>query len=172
MLKFAFLYFIILLNINPLDASGTNPCHDYYLSLCEMDYNEKSNSLEISIRVFNDDLEKAVFNFNKGQIYDVYGKPTDESTNKIKEYLFSKFSVRFDNRAASTPEFVGWETQEGAIWSYLEIKNAGNFKSITVRNSLLMEIFERQKNLIYLKKNNTEKSVILVKDKAISTITI
>jgi len=172
MIKFALLYFVILLNFTPLGALSSNPCHDYYLSLCELVYNEKSQSLEISIRILSDDLEKAVFHFNNGRIYDPAGKKNEESNNEIAAYLLSKFSVQFDNKAASKPEFIGWETQEGAAWCYLEIKNVSSFRSVTVHNSLLMEMFERQKNLIYLKKNNTEKSVILVKDKTYSIITI
>lgn len=42
--------------------------HDFHTSLTEINYNSQSRSLELSVRVFTDDLELALTNFNKGQL--------------------------------------------------------------------------------------------------------
>ena len=49
-------------------------------------------------------------------------------------------------------EYIGKETSEDlqAIWCYLEIINIESIKSIRVENSLLMELFDDQKNIIHI----------------------
>lgn len=42
--------------------------HDFHTSLTEINFNPKSKSLELSVRVFTDDLETALTNFNKGKL--------------------------------------------------------------------------------------------------------
>lgn len=172
MLRFLFLYFFAIHFFVHSSAMIKNCYHDFYLSICEIEYNEINHSFEICIRVFNDDLEKAVCQFNKVGNNDKYENQKACSDEKIKNYLLSKITFSLDNNQPRVPDFIGWETKEGTAWCYLELKNIDNFTTLGISCTMLTEMFERQKNLIYLKKNKAEKSVILDKEKTFCVIVL
>ena len=49
-----------------------------------------------------------------------------------------------------TYNFIGKEISEDlvAVWCYLEIENIERFNKIHVKNNILLEVFEDQKNII------------------------
>ncbi|MFT7603922.1 MAG: hypothetical protein ACI8VT_001490, partial [Saprospiraceae bacterium] len=60
-------------------------------------------------------------------------------------------------------EFIGKEQSEDlqAVWCYLEVTNIKFFNSIEVTNSLLMEVFEDQKNIVHIKAPDNKQGYFL-----------
>ena len=51
-------YILFSLSIPALfDSADVDLAHDIHMSRCDIDYNKEASSLEISIRIFLDDLE-------------------------------------------------------------------------------------------------------------------
>ena len=47
---------------------------------------------------------------------------------------------------------------------YLELESIPSFKSIELKNTILFDLFEKQQNIIHLKKGLNKRSFILRKD--------
>jgi len=123
--------------------------HPFHVSVSEIFYNEKNESFEITMKVFTDDLENALRAYSK---YDIYlDDNLDEKgiSKWIREYLQLNFSLEVNGQKVE-PLFLGAEAEMDAVWCYLEVRDIRNIKSIHVHNSVLMELFPDQVNLVHV----------------------
>ncbi len=65
--------------------------HDFHTSLAEVHYNQAAQTLEVSLRVFTDDLESALSKENGGKVIRVTEDKAADSF--IQTYLSRYFSV-------------------------------------------------------------------------------
>lgn len=151
--------------------SNAFPKHDFYLSICEIIYKQDKELLEISLRFFADDFEKAIANYNNTAIYTKSGIKTEKSDEQIYNYLKEHFLIFDSKNQIMDYEFIGWEIEKELCWCYVEAKSK-SFNQLKLENNLLTEMFARQKNLVYLKSGNKETSIILDKDNKTGVLTL
>lgn len=121
--------------------------HKYYLSLTEVHVNTEKHTLDVSSKLFIDDLE-----FELGKIAN---KKIDLSTStKNKEvevllfnYLNKNFKVNVGGDLQKM-EYVGYEVENDAVWCYMEVTNFKGAGTVSILNSLLYQSFPEQSNLI------------------------
>lgn len=131
--------------------------HPYFLSVTEIEYQPQEKSIQIASKIFTDDFEDALRNeFNvKIEILSATEKKKNEALINMYFQKHLKLSV---NGKPVQFEMVGFEKQEEAIWTYLEVKNISGFKTITVFNDLLYQYRQDQINIIHCKYNTERKS--------------
>ena len=141
------LCFIVLLNV----------LHPFYVSVIDINHNAKERSVEVSIKVFSDDLE-TVLKKQGGTLIDL-SKPGSKpiADKAINQYIQSKLQIQIDGKALSL-NYIGYEIQEESVWCYFESPNINSVKKINVRCSLLYEWQQQQINIIHTKVNGIEKS--------------
>lgn len=137
--------------------------HPLHLSVCEITHNPEANSLEITQRIFADDLEDALRN-RFGRKVDVYNPADPEILSEmIGDYVQQNFRISLDGRPIQL-NYLGYETEEDAIWVYLEVPKVKNFKKISIRNTVFFEMFDDQLNLMNIKKEGSIRSLKLEPD--------
>jgi len=129
-----------------------------------MEHNAETNSIEVSHRIFLDDLEVGLKKFHELERLDTY-KPADpdELDKLIGEYLKKKVFVVV-NGQDKTFNFLGSELEGDARWCYYEIEDVSSIKEIEVTNVALMDVFDDQQNIVHMKNNGVMKSYKLDKD--------
>lgn len=139
--------------------------HKFYVSVTNVNYSEKDDALQITSRVFIDDLESVLM-----ERYDLEAHltPDDESPlaeEYLEKYLRTKFTVEVDGATASY-DYIGKKYDQDVIVFYLEVPKVDlpNKKSIQVQNELLTDLFDEQQNIVHFKVNNTKKSFVLMKE--------
>ena len=144
--------------------------HKYYVSTSLFNFTE-SNSVEITVRIFKDDLSSLM----EGKYSNEYNSNSDlDSTliqSKIREYLETNISIYFDN-IKYHPKYLGTENKKDLIVCYLELEKIPISNIIKLENKILFELFLDQKNIIHVKKNNNKQSFILTKDNSDYTLDI
>ena len=144
--------------------------HPLHLSVCDIFHNSEKNTLEITQRIFADDLEDALRNRSNGKV-DVFNPKNPEILSQlIGEYVQENFELLLNSRPIEV-NYLGYEVEEDAIWVYQEAPKVRNFKSITVRSTLFFEMFDDQLNLINVKKNDTIRSLKIQEDNKQSSLT-
>ena len=149
-------YFLFLLLV-PLGAFTT---HKYYISLCEVEYVEKHQSIQIVIGIFLDDLE---FTLNKNHAATLNLATPEELANidvYYEEYLNEHLKITVNNSAESY-EYIGKEYDGDLVRFYLEITNIQHLNSLKILNTALFRDFERQQNIIKIKVNKYHKTFYL-----------
>lgn len=138
--------------------------HPFYVSICQIDYNRENESLEISLKIFIDDIEEIMEKEGVGRLYLGEVKENKESDKYISRYLAQQFKIKVDGQETSL-EYLGKETDVDAIWCYMEGVGVSPFSSVEIRNSIFMEHIESQVNIVHVKQAGTEKSLMFNKDK-------
>ena len=158
--------FLFLLCILPLFAFNA---HKYYLSLTQIEYNTKSKSIEIIINVFIDDLETSLTKAYN-QKFELDTKKEIKNTDKyFREYLEQHLLFKIDNKKVQY-NYIGKEYDGDVVFFYLEIKDIKDVKEISIHNTILIDEFPDQQNLIKSKVYKKHKSVLLTKKKQNATL--
>ncbi len=154
-MKFLSLFLILL----PLSFGY----HDYYISLTEMEYNPQNATLEISIRAFTEDLE---FALEESTLLDLElnsEREHPQATYYLGEYFKKHFEIN-QNDSPKKYRILGHEYEGEATWTYIEVEKIQEEDlNFSIRNSLLMDYFEEQTNMINFKINKKTKGAILSK---------
>lgn len=136
--------FILLLTASVL-LTAASPKHDYHVSVTQMQYNPGSKVFELSIRIFTDDLERALAQANNNKRFSINNK--DQNDTYVSAYLQQRFSLRDAQKRILPLRYVGKEQEEDATWVYLEIPFQLPFSGNSLQNSILTEIFDDQVNM-------------------------
>lgn len=136
--------------------------HDYHFGYTEVFYNKDNKSIEASIKLFTDDLNKGI-----KEEYDIDLKLNDalelsNSNEIIQKYLLKNLSFSVDSKVKEY-NYIGKEYEEDVIWIYLEVPKVKKIKEFQLRNSLLFDTYDDQKNRINVDLNNSIRSATLEK---------
>ncbi|RED98978.1 DUF6702 family protein [Marinoscillum furvescens] len=131
--------------------------HPYYVSVCDVVYDEDTQALQITHRIFLDDLEQAI-KPNHPTVSLL--TPSDERKAALTAYFNSHFALEC-NGEKSNYDFLGAEIEDDVIWCYLEVQNVKEIPKLRISNKILLEVFDDQKNLVHFKMPNDKKSFIL-----------
>jgi hypothetical protein len=142
----------------PATVKRADARHPLYISVTEMNYNATDKNLEISCKIFTDDFEKTLANSYKAKVD--LTKPADknEADRMVKEYVKSHLLLKIDNKAVPL-EFVGFEKENDAVWSYFEVQHISVApKKIDIVNSILYDTYDKQINLMHVSVGGNRKS--------------
>ena len=134
-----------------------NLLHPFFVSVTEIKQNPTNHSLEISCRMFSDDLEKALEKQFHVQLDVIKPKDKVQMNKLINEYVKKHLLIRADGKLLNYT-YVGYEIQEGAAWSYFEVKGIEPIKRVTIHNDLLYEQHPEQVNMMHVTIGSQRKS--------------
>ncbi len=138
------------------------PPHEFHISKCSIEYNEKESALQLTLHIFIDDLEEALRLQGADKLFICTEKESEKAEAYIYKYLQQKLKISLDDKAVSYT-FVGKEVSEDlvAVWCYLEVENIKPFTKLYVKNNTLLEAFDDQKNIISIKGPKNRKGYLL-----------
>ncbi len=138
------------LNIVSLHPLSQVEKHDFHVSLCEMNYEEDRNALEISLHLFADDIERALMQGGRRTLHLATEMEVDSANIYLERYLFEKFQVRANDQQLQW-NFLGKEKTDDfmGMWCYFEISNLPTTDEIEIVNEILFELFSDQKNILH-----------------------
>jgi hypothetical protein len=146
---FVLLQFVIL-NIN----------HPVHISICNIEYMQEKNVYNISIRLFTDDFENILNRQNQTNIK-FTGKDDFKNYGKIIEkYINNHFIFAVNEKNIfKTSDLNKIETKldENTVWLYYEVK-ATEGKKISIKNTLLNDLYNDQNNLFLFTYKNTQEA--------------
>ena len=136
--------------------------HPFYVSICQVDFNEQNQSLEISVKIFVDDLIEGLSEEGHSKLYIGEANEDAHADEYIYDYLNKSFRFKV-NDVDTEPTFVGKEMEKDVVWSYMEINNIAQLNKIEVNCNLLTDVFSDQSNIIQVNKNGKIKNLLLNK---------
>ena len=153
--------FLILLL--PLLAFTT--AHKFYVSVTNVTYSPKDDALQITSRVFIDDLEQVLKERYDIEVRLTKDEESDLSQEYLEKYLRAKFVVEI-NGAPRTYVYIGKKYDNDVVIFYLEIPELDfpSVKSIQIQNEMLTDSFDEQQNIVHFKIDGKKKSFVLMKE--------
>ena len=122
-----------------------------------MNYNAKDKIVEISCKIFADDLEK-VLSKSTGSKVNVSDQNNKSNNDKlITAYIAKHLQLKIDDKPV-TIQFIGSEREEDVVWSYFQVNNIASVKKIEVMNDILYETFGSETNLMHVQVDGNRES--------------
>ncbi len=135
--------------------------HPFYISLTELRFNPTSKKVEVSQKIFWDDLEVGLSKETGGPVDFLNPKDKSKLEAQIKAYLLKHTQVWVNSKLVPL-NYLGYEVEEDAAWFYLESTATALPKSVEVQNTLLLRDFEGQQNIVHVYVNSkSPKSLLL-----------
>lgn len=147
LLHFILSFSLLIFPLQPQKTERPTALHAFHTSLTEIQYNGKDKSLEITIRLFTDDLENALTKLNNGQKVMIGGK-NDNSDAVLSKYIQQHFAVITPQKQKKPINYLGKELEGDATWVYIEIPESQVVKDHILYNDLMQEMFDDQTNLV------------------------
>lgn len=145
--------------------------HPIHISVTEVNFSEKDKALQITSRIFIDDLELSIRAQRNESELDLIEPKNGLTTEKlVNEYVTKHISVKLDGKVQKL-NFLGMEREDPALICYIEIENVKKFKTIEVRNDIIMEIHDDQSSIVHVTYKGPIKSMRLTKDNPVGSIT-
>ena len=139
--------------------------HPLFISVTEMEHNQKDKIVEISCKIFTDDFEKTL-RMNTKEKVDLLNPALKSQMEKlVNSYIQNHLIVQIDSRKVAM-KFLGYEQQEEGIKSYFQVDNISSIKKIQVFNNLLYEFNIQQMGIIHAIVNGNRKSSKLANPEA------
>jgi len=139
--------------------------HKFYVSVTEVEVNP--HQLDIIMRVFPDDIENVLEDNYKIQA-DLSKKQTKFF---LRNYLQSHFII-FINGQTIDYRFLGTTMEDNFLVILLQADLPKEVHQIKIKNTVLQDKFEAQKNIVHFIRKDDKKSFILIKSDPVAVYDI
>ena len=137
--------------------SEKSVAHPLYVSVTEINHNASEKSLEISIKIFSDDLEQILEKNNKTQLDILAAKDKAHFDQYIPDYITKNLVLKVDGKQLPL-SFVGFEVENEAAYCYFEVRNVASVKKLDIQNSILYDFNDTEMNIVHVTVNGSRKS--------------
>ena len=124
--------------------------HPIYVSVTEIEHNNKDKTLEISCKIFTDDFEKTLRRQYNTRIDLLNPKEKAAMDKLVSGYVLKHLSVKADGKTLAL-QYLGYEQQEEGIVSFYQVNDI-----------ILFEYKKEQISIIHAKVNGNTKSTKLI----------
>lgn len=151
--------YLILGSVKPAapNLKESTDRHPLHLSSTELNYNPKTNTVEISCRIFTDDFEDLL-----AKNYKVKPDLSAAARHKEMEVLVGKYmSAHLRIAANGKPlqlNYMGFENDKEAVVIYLESAKVTGLRKMETTSTLLYDLFDDQINIFHVTFNGNRKS--------------
>ncbi|MFA4869306.1 MAG: DUF6702 family protein [Pedobacter sp.] len=137
-----------------------NIFHPFYVSVTEIVHHKNTGNVQVSVRVFFDDFEKALENKYKKKVNILKPSNREELEALITLYIKNHLKIKVNGKVLDL-KFQGYEIEEDAAWCYFETPKVKVIKELYVENDILFEQHSSQSNMIHAIVDGKRKSTKL-----------
>ncbi len=156
--------------LNPLSLSAANninnlpalqvPYHPFYVSVTEINQNKTEKTLEISCKLFAEDLESVLSKDYKATL-DLADEKSKAILNKIiPDYINKHLALALEGKTAKL-SYIGFEKDKESVFCYFQVDGVNTIKKLDVVNTLLHDFNDDQINIIHVMVNRKRQSTKL-----------
>ena len=142
-----------------LPLAGAGPArHAYHSTLTELRYNAAKKQLELSVKVFTDDFERAL---SQGQPAHV--NLTEAGPRPLvlaSAYLRRTLQVSTVAGAPLQLQVLGMQAENDGYWFYCKVPLPGPLPAVKLRQAVLLDAFGDQMNIVNIDANGKKQSAL------------
>lgn len=135
--------------------------HDFHVGIVQMEYSEESKTYQLSLKLFTDDLEKAILESTGQSLHLGSDKELANANALIFQYVQARFKLIDKNGKALTLIEIGFETEMDLTWMYLESERTKSIENLSVKSEMFFEVFSDQTFLIHFNQGDEIQSLYL-----------
>ncbi|MCO6147099.1 DUF6702 family protein [Flavobacterium sp. NRK1] len=134
--------------------------HKYYVAVFQFNYVSSKKEIQITSRIFIDDLEAAFVKKYKKHFYLGTSAEVADASEYLKKYFAGKIHIKVNGKEKPI-KFLGKEAEDDILICYYTLPAESGVKTIWVGNTTLLEMFDDQQNIIHVNIKGNKKSLLL-----------
>jgi|GEM_PF-402107 len=155
------LFLTLAILSSAFSAFSNDDDHAFYVAILHIDV--KEDTLQLSLRVFNDDLETAISEGRESKVFLTPSNPSPQNFVIIRDYITEHLSI--SSGSADQPiNWFGHDFEEDVCWIFGQAILDKDQSILFVKNEVLMSLYKGQHNLIHFKSNGATESKICTID--------
>jgi hypothetical protein len=143
--------------------------HPFYVSVTEIKHDAATNELQISSRIFADDLENVLKKQSRQAVDITHPANRAQTDSLIAAYVSKHLLITIDGKAVKL-HYIGYKIEEEAAWCFLEAENIKPFKQVHIKDDILYSEHPNQINMIHVILHDERKSTKLENPNATADI--
>lgn len=155
-LKYSFFIFLFI-------GLSSMTVHKFYVSIYQVNHAKEKKMLQITARLFIDDINESIEKKYNKKSYLASEKETPEQVELLKKYIAEKFVIKV-NGQQKPMIFLSKETEDNVLICYLKITDVAKITSLEIENSMIMENHFDQQNIIQANFNGNKRSLLLTSE--------
>ena len=141
----------------PTEKPASKAFHPFYVSVTEINHNTTDKVLEISCRIFIDDMESVLKQNYKTPVDLSNAKQQAQNDKLVNDYIVKHLSLIADNKALNLA-YIGFEKDSESVFCYFEVPQVVGVKNLKLTNSILQDLTNDQINIMHVTVGGTRKS--------------
>ena len=134
--------------------------HKFYVALYQVNYAPEKKMLQITTRLFIDDLNDAVAKKYKRKINLGSEKETEEDLSLFKKYFAEKFSIKVNGQIKPIV-FLSKEMEGDVLICYFSIKDIHKINTLEIYNSVITDNNSEQQNIMHFNVSGIKNTLLL-----------
>jgi hypothetical protein len=134
--------------------------HKFYVSVTQIDYVQNKKRIEITSRIFIDDLEKALTKKYQKKPNITSSNELPEAEEWIKTYVKEKIKISI-NKKPQVIEYLTKEVEGDVLIVYTKIAISKKINTFEIYNALLTEVYSDQQNIVHINIDSNKRSILL-----------
>ena len=122
--------------------------HKFYVSLYQVNYAPEKKMLQITARLFVDDVNNSIGKKYKKKMNLGSETETVEDLNLFKKYFSEKFSIKVNGQLKSA-QFLSKEMEGDVLICYFSIKDINKVTGLEIYNAIITEGNSEQQNIMH-----------------------
>ncbi|MFT3793408.1 DUF6702 family protein [Flavobacterium sp.] len=143
--------------------------HQFYVSIYQIQYAPEKKRLQITSRIFIDDLNAVLEAKNKQKAFLGEKNESAEDVSRMKDYLLQHFSIKVNGQPKPI-QFLSHEFENNVVICYFTVKDATKIKTMEIRNTALFELHPEQQNIINANVSGDKESLLLTTDEPVGVL--
>lgn len=137
--------------------------HKFYTSIYQINYVPQKKMIQITSRIFIDDLNDAIEKRYHSKSYIGTDKETPKDVEAMQKYLAEKFSLKV-NGTLKPMDFRSKEVEANVLICYFRITEISKITKLEIVNSALTELNSDQQNIIQANISGEKQSLLLTSE--------
>ena len=143
--------------------------HKFYVAIFQINYAQEKKMLQVTTRIFVDDLELALEKKHKRKFHLGQASQTAEESALMQKYLTDRFVVQLNGKPQAL-EYLSNELENNVLVCYFRVRGVDKVSSLKVTSKVLFDYVTEQQNIIQTNINGKKSSLLLTIDNPEETI--
>jgi hypothetical protein len=131
--------------------------HPFYVSVTEIEQVKAKNEVQVSCRIFADDLEAVLRKESKLPLDIIHPASRAKMDSLIAGYISRHLLINVDGKSLKLT-YLGYKMEEEAAWCFLSAQVSSPFKQVHVKDDILYSEHPNQINMIHVIRDGVRKS--------------
>ena len=143
--------------------------HKFYVSIYQINHSADKKMLQITARIFIDDLNSALTKKFHRQFHLGEKQQSADDVDQMQQYFTENLRIKVNGNRRPV-QYLSLESENNVLICYFRITEVAQVKSLEITNRILLDGVTDQQNIIQTNVGGEKKNLLLTSDNPSDTI--